>query len=437
LHAVCIDPIRGDHMTTNDGTVGRYLGWFLVALSLGAGIIHFAFAGAHFDEAFLEGLFFAVVGWAQVTWAAAIIVRPERRLLALGAVGNTLVLAVWFVSRVWGVPTSTQPWTPEPVALADGLASGFEAAIVLLSFGILVKPALAQQRIRPTLGFGGVGASAVAIGVFSTMALSPSFASGHSHGTGDTDGGSAEAAGHAHPDDASAEHVEGHTDVAIAADGTSPCEQAGVANEGNSGHGHRGPAPYEELTAAEREEFLVQVEQANAAVASYPTVADAEAAGWEAITPYVPCIAAHFLKQDNFVDGFDPVEPEILLYDGTDPDSRIVGLSYLQFAGEDEPPEGFAGPNDPWHVHRQLCLGSGSGVLGDESTTEEDCEERGGRVVPLSNLWMMHMWNAPGFDSRWGLFSSEHPSLGGRIGDMHAPPGSEGGDDRGETAARD
>jgi hypothetical protein len=309
---------------------------------------------------------------------------------------------------------------------------------VLIAVGILIRPALAQQSIRPRLGFGGVGASAVAIGVFSTMALSPSFASGHSHSAeeaGHGHGGTAamEAAGHTHAGagaegDGSTAHVEGHTDVAIAADGSSPCEQAGVTSEGNSGHGHRGPVPYEELTAAQRADFLVEVEQANSVVARYPTVADAEAAGWRAITPYVPCIAAHYLKQSNFADGFIPSEPEILLYDGTDPDSRIVGLSYLQFASEDEAPEGFVGPNDPWHVHRQLCLGSGAGVLGDENTTEEDCEARGGRVVPLNNLWMTHMWNAPGYDSRWGMFSSENPSLGGRIGDMNAPPRPQDGD---------
>jgi hypothetical protein len=115
---------------------------------------------------------------------------------------------------------------------------------------------------------------------------------------------------------------------------------------------------------------------------------------------------------------FDPSEPEILLFDGTEPDSKLVGLSYLVFAQPEQPPEGFAGGNDPWHVHRQLCLGGG-GVLGDESTTSEDCEARGGRVVPLDNLWMTHMWNVPGWESRWGLFSSEHPDLGGAIGDIN------------------
>jgi hypothetical protein len=35
---------------------------------------------------------------------------------------------------------------------------------------------------------------------------------------------------------------------------------------------------------------------------------------------------------------------------------------------------------------------------------------------------MMHMWNVAGWDSRWGLFSSEHPDLGGRIGDINGEP---------------
>ena len=32
------------------------------------------------------------------------------------------------------------------------------------------------------------------------------------------------------------------------------------------------------------------------------------------------------------------------------------------------------------------------------------------------------MWNVPGWDSRWGLFSSEHPDMGGLIGNINASP---------------
>ena len=159
--------------------------------------------------------------------------------------------------------------------------------------------------------------------------------------------------------------------------------------------------------------------------AKYPTPAAAEAAGWRRITPYVPCIAAHYLNSWLLDGTFDPAKPEILLFDGTDPDSHLVGLSYLAFTDPENPPAGFAGDNDPWHIHRQLCLGGG-GVVGDENTTPEQCEGRGGRLVPLNNLWMMHMWNVAGWDSRWGLFSSEHPDLGGSIGDINAAPAAAG-----------
>jgi hypothetical protein len=275
------------------------------------------------------------------------------------------------------------------------------------------------------VGLAGIGISGLAVAVVSTMALAPAFASDH-HGDGSAaqDDAAEIDTGHGHgtagtATGEAAEQVEGHTNAVISADGTSACEQAGVSNEGNSGHGHRGPVPYEPLDAETRATFASQVEQSNAVVAKYPTVSAAEAGGWRRITPYVPCIAAHYINSGLLDGTFDPAAPEILLFDGTDPDSQIVGLSYLVFTDPETPPPGFAGDNDPWHVHRQLCIGAG-GVVGDENATKEECEQRGGRVIPLNNLWMMHMWNVAGWDSRWGLFSSEHPDLGGAVGDINA-----------------
>jgi hypothetical protein len=401
-------------MTTNDGTVGRYLGWFLVALSLGAGVIHFAHAGEHFDLTWYHGTFFAVVAWLQISWAAAIVVKPKRPLLALGALGNALVVATWIVSRTTGVPFGPTKDVAEDVALADAVATGFEVGIVVLALAVLFRPALAQQSIRPTLGFGGLGLAGLAIAIVSSVALTPSFAAEHAHGSEDSSDGDTH--GHAGTeemaDHAGMEDVEGHTNAMIMADGTSACEQTGISTEGNSGHGHRGPVPFTPLTEAEREQFKQQMLKSYEAIAKYPTVKDAEAAGWKLITPYVPCIAAHYINYNALGNGFDPAQPEIILFDGQDPDSGIVGLSYLQFSQEE--PEGFAGKNDPWHIHETLCIGST--VVGDESTSDEECEARGGRTVDLGTLWMNHQWAVPGWDSRWGLFSSEHPDLGGDFG---------------------
>jgi len=155
----------------------------------------------------------------------------------------------------------------------------------------------------------------------------------------------------------------------------------------------------------------------------YPTVADAEKGGWRMVTTYVPCIGSHYINY-RYMGGFDPAHPGMLLYDGTSPDSKIVGLSYAALGDPETPPEGFAGSNDPWHKHNLnggLCIKAGV-VVGAESTTPKECAARGGNKVALDQLWMNHTWVADGWPSSWGIFSSEHPDLGGVTGNSHASP---------------
>src|SRR5215211_8014996 len=252
--------IGGVSMTTNEATVGRYLRWFLAALSVGAGFIHFAVSGGHYDLSWMHGTFFAVVAWLQIAFAVGVVLRPTRRLLTAGVVLNAGIIGVWAMSRIWGVPVGPDAWTPESVSLADALSSGFEAGIVVLSLAVLVRPALAQRSVRPSFAIGGLGVTGIAIAAISTVALTPSFASDH-HGSGE------DAAGHSHSaaeKGGGTEHAAGHTDAVIQADGSSACEQAGVANAGNSGHGHRGPVPFTAPDAATRDALAGQVAASNA-----------------------------------------------------------------------------------------------------------------------------------------------------------------------------
>ena len=181
--------------------------------------------------------------------------------------------------------------------------------------------------------------------------------------------------------------------IAGTATGDSPCEKAaptpaspGELGTGGGGsvkasviageHGARGMVKQEPLTHAQRVELQQQMAEARTAAAAYPTVASAEAAGYQRSTVYVPCIGAHYTNAALAI-GFDPSHPSELLYDGSTPDAKIVGLSYLVYH-HNGPPPGFAGDNDHWHQHNAnggLCLRGGE-VVGGEETSRAECAAR-------------------------------------------------------------
>ena len=199
--------------------------------------------------------------------------------------------------------------------------------------------------------------------------------------------------GHAHDETASAT-ADGDAAVADTAHGPviagtatgdSPCEiasptpaspgQVGTGDNGGSEddageHGARGMVAQTALTKDERVLLEQQMAQARTVIAQYPTVKDAMAAGYGMSTAYVPCIGAHYTNT-RLVIGFDPAKPSELLYDGTGPDAKIVGLSYLTY-NRGGAPEGFAGANDHWHQHNAnggLCFNAGGTVIGGEEMT--------------------------------------------------------------------
>jgi hypothetical protein len=188
--------------------------------------------------------------------------------------------------------------------------------------------------------------------------------------------------------------------------------------------GHLGPHPWSALTErALCERLASEIERSRAIALRYPKGADAKAAGWVPVTPYVPGIAAHFMRFD-YVDGtFDIDEPEMLLYDGTGDDANVLGLSYyVRLPGDAEPTDGFSGDNDHYHRHIGLCV-KGTMVIGDSTTSKEDCAAMGGTKADGSDGWMNHVWSVPGCESPWGLFSGINPVLDSALG-AHAGEGS-------------
>jgi FtsP/CotA-like multicopper oxidase with cupredoxin domain len=121
-------------------------------LTLGAAAIHFAVTPEHFSEYVPYGVFFVLVGGAQVALAIGLMVVPSRRLYLAGLVGTLAVLGVWLMSRTVGLPIAPEPWRPETITFTDFAASLMEAISVLLfALRLRRRPPRRRGRVRTTL----------------------------------------------------------------------------------------------------------------------------------------------------------------------------------------------------------------------------------------------------------------------------------------------
>lgn len=433
----------------------------VVAL-VAASVIHFALAPTHLDEELSHGIFFLAVGWLQLALAAGLAFRakPERAWLAGAATLSAAVVGVWVVSRTVGVPGSDQ----EDVGFADVVATSLELVTVGAA-GLLLAGIPTSLTLTRRFGFGMATIGSLSAIALVSLSVSPSL-DGHdhddgaahdeeqSHAHGDMAAGGGEAdfaqqrmealGGYLPPDELEEftemaredlaqelrdrsdflqglpeadreERIDAYTEWAVqnTVEMSGDAQASGTGDEGMHSHG---PSEWQPITdPGDQVALQDQLDQAGAVIERYPTVADAEAAGYHRISPYVPGIAVHYINGD-FDGAFDPAEPEMLLYNGKEPDSGIVGLSYATTG--DAPPEGFVGPNDVWHNHPALCMVGGL-VIGIDGTPEDLCESVGGRINRgIGNLWMGHLWQVPGWESAWGLFSAENPSVNAATSDL-------------------
>jgi hypothetical protein len=187
----------------------------------------------------------------------------------------------------------------------------------------------------------------------------------------------------------------------------------------SNGH-HHAIGEEHAMSPAVRSQLAHQVEVTIAVAKRYPTVADATAAGYQRVGPYLPGIGAHFIhlgpenfNVDGVVDDADLEHPLAIIYSGTEPTAQVAGFMYYSMSPK--MPKGFAGKNDVWHYHEDLCLKYTAGAIDapyglDHSATKRQCEAAGGRLMPQTQ-WMVHVWSVPGWESRQGLFGEVNPAL--------------------------
>jgi hypothetical protein len=374
----------------------------LSALAAGAGVIHLAMVPSHWNESVVEGVGFAIAGWFQIALAIWLLLRPAAVVVRLAVVANLAFIVVWVVSRTWGLPFGDHAWHPHDPSFIDLVCVGLEAAFVFLACYALLHPDRGRGWDRARLAAFTIVPLAV-IGLATAALASPSA----------LDHATESHRGHTHSGDLLAAGGAAHHEHVSSAD-----VKSGWAALGENGHQHgSGVVALDDATQAA---LSVQLAPTAELIKKYPTLADAEAAGYRRAGRFNPGLGVHYGVFGGRADGaIIGVNGEVmvpqLIYDGTDPGSPLAGFMYMANAPQGEVPEGFVGPNDHWHFHSKLCIKFDSGVIkvllsADKNVTQAECDKVGGMYVGQSG-YMVHVWTVPGYESSDGVFSGLNRKL--------------------------
>ena len=372
----------------------------LAMLSVLAAVIHFAVAGSHFQEYWLFGVFMLGVAWLQLGWAAAALFRPTRLLVSSGAVLNAAVIVVYILTRTVGDIVGPDPGDVEPAGFGDLLCTVAEAVIVAGCLWLLVtRVSRAVRRDQASLAAAaGAGVLAALLSVAlvdggpeMVMTAGPGPAASAS-------GSGAAAAGMAGMTSPGSSGSTG-TMAPVHLATSSP---AGFITDPDPGMqmepGMKMASPVACTASATAAQQRAAVQLVNASwrgAQQYRSLAAARAAGYRPITPSgLPVV--HYLNpafyRDTLLGGpvLDTSQPQSLVYANTPKGAVLVAAMYITTPRGATPQPG--GCLTQWHVHTNLCLRAGLGVVGVTGAGHPACPAGSrNRVTPA----MMHVWFVP------------------------------------------
>jgi hypothetical protein len=150
----------------------------IAVASIAAGAINIA-AAATIDGDAQTLAFFGVVGAAQIAWGLLALVWAPRWWLALGVLGNAVVVAVWLVSRTVGLPFGQFAHVVLPVGFADSVATILEAVVVVGAAALVVRGAGAVGAAARARGFTLAAALVIgAVGLTGVLSQANAFSGG-------------------------------------------------------------------------------------------------------------------------------------------------------------------------------------------------------------------------------------------------------------------
>ncbi len=254
---------------------------------------------------------------------------------------NLALIGLWAVSRTVGLPlVGDHAGHAATVSLVDGATVAFEAAAVLVAVALLRRPGLGART-------GGAAALAVPLVVMALTSAVVASPSARDHAAG-----------------SHGEHAAGAHDDAAMAGGHAHGDGAAVPEDDRgwslltNGHDH-GATELVELDDATQATLDDELAVTGELVARYPTAAEAMAAGYRRAGPFTPGLGTHYvggpMKMVSGTMDRDELLSPVLIFDGPGAEAPLAGFMYLSI-GTQTPPEGFAGPNDHWHYHENVCL---------------------------------------------------------------------------------
>jgi hypothetical protein len=377
------NPEPGSHLpATRNGRPGCV---FLAVVLGCSAILLFLAASQHIAGDRALGVALVLAGWAQVAFGVGVLVRSSRSLFRWIATLNLGIAALWLVVLVGHHGTGH---------FTAGVGTALSGLAVIVSAALVVRPSvgLTWQSSTSVL----LSLVPVAVVVVTTVALTTPAPTPASVVTGTAAGGAP-----LNPFSSS---------VPVPGQNSSRFLQIASGNDTEKSE----LKPYVPLDPATQAALDQQLAIAAQAAMRFPTVADAKAAGMVLAGGMAPGVGAHYqvlnassLTGINADGSVNPARPASWIYASTADAAPVVGIMYESLA--DTAPSGFAGPNDHWHQHSNLCITFRNGAIGvpfapDSSVTPQQCANVHGQFMKKT-VWMVHAWVVPGWESPQGVFS--------------------------------
>jgi len=365
------------------GSPGRI---FVSVLAASTALLAVAGMGQDLPASHWAAAVLAVIAWSEATVAVLALARPSRALFAWALVGNAVLAGTWAVMRLSG--HGAMP------GAVESLRVGLEVAIVLVAATLLLRPMLGLRWDSAVIVMASVLPVAVIAATTAVLVTQTSDA----------------AAGHRGPPAPVSSGQGAQATVAVPGSTSSRFLQIASGNDTEKSE----LKPFVPLDPQDQAVLDQQLAVAAQAAMRFPTVADAKAAGMVLAGGMAPGVGAHYqvlnassLQGINPDGSVNPARPASWIYASTADNAPVVGIMYESMNAA--APSGFAGPNDHWHQHSNLCITFQNGMIGvpfapDSSVTPQECANVHG-IFMKKTVWMVHAWVVPGWESPSGVFS--------------------------------